>query len=184
MISPHFVQSFAGEAVEGGSAFTVSEDGTRLERRVDEILRATYDKAVESGAAKGRSASEHLRAAFSAVYGLTPNPRAAYSHAIKAVEAVAIPLFLPNSPVPTLGGVRSHLEQGRNNYEMVIADQTGAPAGIEAVVELLNLLWFGQRDRHAGGPTTRPISQEAAETAVHAAGLLVHWIATGTVRRK
>jgi hypothetical protein len=48
---------------------------------------------------------------------------------------------------------------------------------------MVNLLWFGQRDRHAGGATNGPITQAAAEAAVPAAALLVHWIATGTLRK-
>ncbi|MER6441251.1 hypothetical protein ABT275_33440 [Streptomyces sp. NPDC001185] len=169
---------------EGDSAFTVSQDYGGLERRIDETLHASYDKAVESGASKAQAAAEHLRAAFSEVYGIHPDPSAAYSRAIKAVEAVANPLFLPNSPEPTLGAVRSTLDQGRNKYEMVIADRAGAPANIDAVVAMISLLWHGQRDRHEGGPTSAPVSQEAAEAAVHASAVLVHWFSTGAIRKK
>lgn len=169
---------------EGDSAFTVSEDCSGLERRMDETLHATYDKAVEAGASKAQTAADHLRAAFSEAYGISPNPSAAYSRAIKAVEAVANPLFLPNSPEPTLGTVRSHLEQGGHKYEMVIADRTGAPAGIDAVLAMISLLWHGQRDRHEGGPSSAPITQEAAEAAVHTAAILVHWISSGSIRKK
>ncbi|MEV5358027.1 hypothetical protein [Streptomyces sp. NPDC052693] len=99
---------------EGNSAFTVSEDGSRLERRMDETLHATYDKAVNAGASKAGMAADHLRAGFSEAYGIKPDPSAAYSRAIKAVEAVANPIFLPNAPEPTLGKVRAHLDQGRH----------------------------------------------------------------------
>ncbi|WP_210608839.1 hypothetical protein [Streptomyces rhizosphaericus] len=169
---------------EGDSAFAVSDDCSRLEHRIDETLHATYDKAVETGVSKAQTAGDHLRAAFSEAYGLNPDPSAAYARAIKAVEAVANPLFLPNAVEPTLGKVRSHLDQGRHKYEMVIADKTGAPADIDAVVAMVSLLWHGQRDRHEGGPTTAAVTQEAAETAVHTAALLVHWISTGSVRKK
>jgi hypothetical protein len=169
---------------EGDSAFTVSENYGGLERRIDETLHATYDKAAEAGASATQMAADHLRAAFSEAYGLRPDPSAAYSRAVKAVEAVANPLFLPNAPEPTLGKVRSHLEQGGHKYEMAIADRTGEPAGIDAVVPMMSLLWHGQRDRHEGGPTSAPVTQEAAETAVHAAAILVHWISSGSIRKK
>lgn len=169
---------------EGDSAFTVAESGGALERRVEETLHGLHSKAVKAGATKSESAADHLREAFAAAYGIKPNPSAAYSHAVKAVEAVANPLFLPNDPEPTLGKVRSHLDQGRQRYEMVIADRAGAPAAIDAAVEMINLLWHGQRDRHAGGPTSTPVTQEAAETAVHTAAILVHWIASGSIRKK
>ncbi|WP_406350893.1 hypothetical protein OHB56_40855 [Streptomyces sp. NBC_01635] len=169
---------------EGDSAFTVSEDCSRLERRMDETVHATFDKAVEAGVSKAQTAADHLRAAFSEAYGIKPDPSAAYSRAIKAVEAVANPLFLPNEAEPTLGKVRSHLDQGRHKYEMAIADRKGAPAGIDAVVAMISLLWHGQRDRHEGGPTSAPVPQEAAETAVHTAAVLVHWISSGSIRKK
>ncbi|MEV0888522.1 hypothetical protein AB0J03_32535 [Streptomyces microflavus] len=168
----------------GGSAYTIAPDGNGLCLRVEETLRRTLDEAVQAADALQRDAGAHLREAFVAAYGIKPNPSVAYSQAVKAVEAVAIPIFLPKSPEPTLGGVRSTLDQGRNKYVMAVSDRAGAPSGIDAAVELINLLWHGQRDRHAGGPTSAPVSQEAAETAVHAAALLVHWISKGYLRKK
>jgi hypothetical protein len=179
-----YARQLDGILREGDSAFTVSEDGSMLERRIDETLHATYNKAVDAGASKTETAADHLRTAFTEAYGIKPDPSAAYSRAIKAVEAVANPLFLLNNPEPTLGKVRSHLEQGRHKYEMVIADKTGAPAGIDAVVTMISLLWHGQRDRHEGGPTSAPVTQEAGETAVHTAAILVHWISSGSIRKK
>lgn len=169
---------------EGNSAFTVCADGRGLELRIDEALHGTFDKAVEAARPAAEAAANHLRAAFSDAYGIRPSPGAAYSHAVKAVEAVANPLFLPNDPEPTLGKVRSRLDQGRNKFEMVIADRTGAPANIEAVIAMVSLLWHGQRDRHEGGPTTAPVTQEAAEAAVHLAATLVQWISQGIIREK
>lgn len=168
----------------GGSAYTLKPDRDGLCLRVEENLRRTLDEAVQAAEALQKDAGAHLREAFVAAYGIKPNPSVAYSQAVKAVEAVANPVFLPKSPEPTLGAVRSTLDQGRNKYVMAVSDRAGAPAGIDATVELINLLWHGQRDRHAGGPTSAPVSQEAAETAVHAAALLVHWVSKGYVRKK
>jgi len=164
----------------GNSAFEVAPDGSALRRRIDEALQCTLDGAAPVGS----SAADLLREAVAALYGLKTDPGLAYSKAVKAVEAVANPRFLPNHREPTLGLVRSHLDQGRHKYQMAIVDRTGAPAGIDAVVEILGLLWHGQRDRHAGGPTSAPITQEAAETAVHTAALLVHWISSGSILKK
>ncbi|MFF3919948.1 hypothetical protein ACFYZB_42340 [Streptomyces sp. NPDC001852] len=126
-IAASHVRELEGILREGDSAFTVSEDGSRLERRMDETLHALYDKAVDAGASKADTAADHLRAAFSEAYGIKPDPSAACSRAIKAVEAVVNPLFLPNAPEPTLGKLRAHLDQGRHKYEMLISDKTGAP---------------------------------------------------------
>jgi hypothetical protein len=67
---------------------------------------------------------------------------------------------------------------------MVISDRAGSPAGIDAAVAMISLLWHGQRDPHAGGPTSAPATQAAAETAVHTAAVLVHWISSGSIRKK
>jgi hypothetical protein len=173
-----------GVSTFANSAFTVSADGRGLELRIDETLHDTFNAAVEAGKSATEVAAEHLRTAFSSAYGIKPSPGVAYSHAIKAVEAVAIPLFTPTDAVPTLGRVRTHLDQGRNKYEMVIADRTGAPADIGAVIAMVGLLWEGQRDRHAGGPSSAPVAQEVAEAAVHTAAILVHWMSKGIIRKK
>jgi hypothetical protein len=90
----------------------------------------------------------------------------------------------PSLPRAHLGKLRAHLDQGRHEYEMVISDRTGAPADIDAVVAMISLLWHGQRDRREGGPTSAPVTQEAAETAVHTAAILVHWTSSGSIRKK
>jgi hypothetical protein len=107
----------------------------------------------------------------------------AYGEAVRAVEAAAIPVVIPADPAPTLGKVRSSLEQGAANWEMVIPAKDGATAPVAPVVGMVALLWEGHRDRHAGGPTSASITQAAAEAAVHLAATLVQWFVTGVVRR-
>jgi hypothetical protein len=86
---------------EGGSAYEVASDSISLQRRVDGTVQAVFDKAKEAAASAGDGeAADHLRDAFAAAYGMKPDPGAAYSHAVKAVEAVANPLFLPNDTSP------------------------------------------------------------------------------------
>ncbi|MFD8373502.1 hypothetical protein ACFV2Z_22450 [Streptomyces sp. NPDC059688] len=141
-------------------------------------------RAKEVAESSGRfAASERLQKAWIAVYGRHPDPGAAYRHAVAAVEDVACPLFLPRDASPTLGKVRAHLANSAHKYAMVISDSNGAPASIDAVTALVGLLWHGQRDRHEGGPTSAPITQEAAEHAVHLACLLVTTIGGHAVRR-
>jgi hypothetical protein len=48
---------------------------------------------------------------------------------------------------------------------------------------MIALLWEGQRDRHAGGPISQPVTQEAAQTAVHLAVTLVQWFSAGAIYR-
>ncbi|MFD1547109.1 hypothetical protein [Nonomuraea guangzhouensis] len=163
-----------------GSAWQVKQDYDGLERRVDDtVVEATI--ATENAAPS--DASGHLRRAWNAAFGYQPNPALAYSEAVKAVEAVAIPLTIPTDPQPTLGKVRAHLELVPHKYILGIADKHGSPASAESVTKLIALLWHGQRDRHAGGPTTSPINQETAQAAVHVAVLLVQFFSTGVIKK-
>lgn len=47
---------------------------------------------------------------------------------------------------------------------------------------MINLLWTGQTDRHAGQATLERVDQAPAEMAVHLAATLVQWFASGHVR--
>ncbi|WP_328488114.1 hypothetical protein [Streptomyces zaomyceticus] len=163
---------------DAGSAWCVHPDRSGLTRRVNIAAIAAYEKAT-SNSDKARA---RLEQAWAAAYGLHPDPGAAYRHAVAAVEAATIPIFLPADAQASLGKVRAHLDQGRAKYVLVVSDKNGNPAPIDSVVEMVSMLWHGQRDRHEGGSSSAPITQEAAEAAVHIAVLLVQWFATGAVR--
>ncbi len=170
---------------DGGSAYKISEDLFSLERRVDPSVTEAFQAAQANAAKAGRKdAAAHLAEAWKNAYGLNPDPGVAYREAVKAAEAAAIPVVIPSDPVPTLGKVLSSLGQGAAKWELAIADKSGAPAPIDPAIAMIALLWEGHRDRHAGGPTTAPITQPAAEAAVHLAATLVQWFSSGAVRRK
>uniref|UniRef100_UPI003F49211A hypothetical protein n=1 Tax=Streptosporangium sp. CA-235898 TaxID=3240073 RepID=UPI003F49211A len=158
--------------VEAGSAWQPADDLGGLERRVNETIAAA---ATSTTAAAPVDAAARLKAAWSAVYGFHPDPEKAYSQAIKAAEAVVIPMTIPNAGTPTLGTALKHMEDTAAKWKTVLDDKTGNPASAEPVIGLIRMLWQGQRDRHAGGPTSKPTTQEAAEAAVHAAVLIVQW---------
>ncbi|MFF3313009.1 hypothetical protein [Streptomyces sp. NPDC002952] len=171
--------------LDAGSAWEMSDRADQLQRRVDETVQRAHLAAREGAAEAGRpAAAERLQKAWAAVFGRHPDPGAAYRHAVAAVEDVACPKFLPQDPGPTLGKVRAHLAQSAHLYEMVISDSGGEPAPIDGITAMVGLLWHGQRDRHEGGPTSAPITQEAAEEAVHIAGLLVTTFASGALQRR
>lgn len=170
---------------DGSSAYRLNENGDGLEQRVDRIVTYAAILAMKAAKTVGRTeAAKLLSDSWSRTYGRRADPGEAYADAIKAVEEVACPLFLPNEHEPSLGKVRAHLDQGRARYELVIDGRDARPAPIDAVVEMVGLLWHGQRERHGGGPTTAPIRQDAAEAALHLAVTLVHWFSVGAVRRK
>ncbi|MFG3512174.1 hypothetical protein [Streptomyces bobili] len=169
------------------SAYRVraAEEGTNagLERIVDVTVTETARQAGEEAEAAGRQAAKaRLRSAWLKAYDLNPDPGGAYADAIRAVEDVACPMFLPGNTAPTLGAVRAHLAQGGHKYKLVIQDQSATPASVEAVTSMIGLLWYGHRDRHEGGPTSAPITPEAAQAAVHLAATLVQWLSTNVIR--
>jgi hypothetical protein len=165
---------------EGGSAYHISISHQRLERRVDE----TIAKAVErSAAVSSNEAGRHLRDAWTATYGLHPEPTTAYGEVVRAVEAAGCPLVLPDDPKPTLGKVSKHLQQASDKWALAIPGR-GVAAGVAPLVAMLELLWTGQVSRHGGAPTSRDQRQIEAEAALALAATLVHWFATGVVRRQ
>jgi hypothetical protein len=166
---------------ESRSVYEIQPSQRGLRRRLDAILAESSDRSAASAVAVGRPrAQHHLTKARDLLYGLHPDPSAAYVEMILAVEEVACPLFLPNDPVPTLGKVRAHLRESSTRYEYVLQgkDHAGSTAG---VVAMLTDLWEGHSDRHGGGPECVPVSQQAAEVAFTLAASLVAIFATGAV---
>lgn len=165
---------------EGGSAWRVQDTLDGLTSRVDQTVAEAVRETI--GDAKS-DAGEHLRLAWNAAYGVQPDPTRAYSEAIKAVEAITIPAVLPKDNTATLGKVLKHLEDTADKWTVSIDDRDGQPASAGAVIAMIGLLWWGQRDRHAG-PKMKVASLEAARMAVHTAATLVQWFSSGHVRKE
>jgi hypothetical protein len=161
---------------DGGSAWRVADDTGSLQRRVDpsaiEAFRATA----------GTVAAAHLSAAWAAAYGRSPIPSRAYSEAIKAVEAAAIPIVLPRDRIATLGKVIGELSHHSERWELVVSTP-GDSVDISTLLAMLRLLWEGQTDRHGAPITPTPVTAEAAEAAVHLAVTLVQWFNSSAIRR-
>jgi hypothetical protein len=149
-----------------GSAYELMTEGSpQLARRVDAAAKAAMASAVD--------------AAWVAAYGLEPDPNLAYREAVLAVEAVAIPMMCSAANNPTLGTVLSALrgavQASSPAWQLGLPAQDGTPAKLDAVAQLVELLWHGQRSRHAGGASSRANTQSEGEHAVMVAVLLVHW---------
>ena len=165
----------------GNSAWTVGEWGdghAGLVRRVDSTTTAASAQAISAKT----SASHHLAEAWQAAYGIDGNPSSAYSHAIKAVEAAAIPVVSPKQGTATLGTV---IGQVRADGDWVIPltreKDPGYVAGM--LLEMLESLWVGQSDRHGSPLPIVPITSEAAQVAALMATTLVQWFQSGAVQR-
>jgi hypothetical protein len=128
--------------------------------------------------------ADHLRTAWVAAYGLHPDPDKTYDHAILALEELMCPLVCPRNNRATLGIVISDLRNQATRWELSIEDSsTGRPAGVDGVIQMLDLLWKGQ-SRHGGSPNSRQQTQAEAEAAVHMAAALTQWVTTGVLHRK
>lgn len=162
----------------GGSAWRVSVDGSHLERRVLEPVRDAVQRAIDEATAAKSSAAEHIKEAWRQTYGRNPDPTKAYSEAIKAVESAAIPVVLPNDKKATLGKVVPHLRNNKGDWECAVH-----PGSVDTPLAMMESLWQGQSDRHAGSTPTVPVKQAEAEAAVHLATTLVHWFLSGAIKR-
>jgi hypothetical protein len=164
----------------GGSAWRVADDGRALERRID----PTVVEGMRRATMRGTNAGEHLATAWRAPYGRQPTPGKAYAEAIELVEAAAIPIVEPNHARATLGTLLGALKAHQSDWELAILDPHCTARDAEVLVEMMELPWQGQSDRHAGSLPTVPIPADAASMAVHLAAALVHWFNTGAIRRK
>jgi hypothetical protein len=142
------------------------------------LQRRTAPEAIDALKAVSQSAPDaacHLGSAWRHAFGRNPDPGRAYSEAIKAVEAAAIPVVSPNNPKATLGTVIGQLRSTPQKWQVVLARDVTLPGGnqkapIEVLTNLAALLWVNQTDRHA---PVQPIQQAQAEMAVHLALTLV-----------
>jgi hypothetical protein len=132
-------------------------------------------QAVSMQTTQGDDPARHLDAAWQAAFGRDPDPATAYSEAVKAVEAVAIPVVSPNHSKATLGTVLGELRANPSKFESVFETDAeprrGVPVSpVEAIIALADLLWKNQTERHA--PVV-PVTQAQAESAAHIALVLV-----------
>lgn len=178
----HIAAELSVQLREGGSAWTVApvSKDLGLVRRVDDTVSGAAIEVISSG---GR-ASQHLKNAWAAAYGLHPDPSSAYRESVRAVEAIGASIIIPNDKVATLGRMISAIGDAPSKWEMVLQ-----PAGGDAVLmvrETMQLLWTSQLDRHGTADETVPlhVSLEEAQAAVHLATTLVHWFQAGAIRAK
>jgi hypothetical protein len=163
---------------EGGSKWCVSTTRDSLEERV---AAEVAERAAQVMTA-GKRAGQHLREAWGAVYGRNPSPSHAYREAVRAVEAAAIPVVLPNDATATLGKVIRDIKTAPEKRSVALQPAKGDP--VQYVIGMLELLWTSQFDRHGTADDSVPLSvnQEQAEAAVHLALTLTHWFEAGLVR--
>lgn len=143
---------------EGGSIWEVTavSDAFQLTRRavgpVVDVLEHTATKAMR--------AHVHLATAWSKLTGRGPDPSSAYREAVRAVEAVAKPIILPNNDKASLGQMIPALRDKPGKWTTTIGSVDDVRAQMEAA-------WTSQLDRHGTNDETIPlnVSPEQADAA-------------------
>lgn len=160
----------------GGSVWEVvpidEEIGYQLARRAIGPVR----EAIAELAASGR-AHQHLVAAWNRLSGRNPDTTGAYREAVRAVEAVAKPVILPNSHKATLGTMIAAMRDKPEKWEVTLGS-------VDDVRRMMEQIWTNQLDRHGTDDETVPltVSPEQADVAVHWAIAVVRLFAGGHVR--
>lgn len=161
---------------QGGSAWETTPHGGayQLTRRavgpVAEVLEHTATEATR--------AHNHLASAWSKLTGRNPDPTGAYREAVRAVEAVAKPIILPNNDKATLGQMIPAMRGKPEKWTTAIGTVDDVRAQMEAV-------WTSQLDRHGTDDETVPlnVSPEEADAAFSTCLNLVRQFAGGHFTR-
>jgi len=152
----------------GHSAWTTSADGKSLAERVD----PTSTEAAAMSASPADEAGRELREAWDKAYGLHVDASDAWDHAIKAVEAILIPIVVGKKDKANLGSVAGELKANPGRWSFTLGP-------IETVEAMIRLMWPNP-DRHAGADRNEP-HIEHSRGVVHNAVLLVQWARDGLI---
>lgn len=151
--------------VSGGSAWGVDVSTTGRFQLVPRQAGPIRD-VIESARVGAAVAHDHLNDAWLQANAHNPNPSAAYSDAVKAIEAAAIPIVSPDNQLATLGTIIADLKAKPEKWTVSID-------GFEVadLTRMCEIVWKGQTDRHA--PARREVEAKDARAAVFLAVSLV-----------
>lgn len=166
---------------DGGSKWKVgSRNGLPgLEERVPQGVQDAADQAMALPGDAGRLLSE----AWHATYGINPQPDLGYRKAIEAVEAVVLPLVIPNDATGHLGKAISQM-RAHDDWKLPFVKEHAQNPSQGVVLGMVQALWSGHSDRHPGTSNYVQSTQEAAEAAVSLAVTLVNLFSSGGVARR
>ncbi len=157
---------------------------TGLARRVDPATQA----ALEWTTMTADAASAELKEAWDKATSREGDPSDAWDHAIKAVEAVLIPIVVPTQAGPHLGHVLGQLDRHGQLWEPGLRyNQTKPPdssprSPVEALVGVLRLI-YPNPDRHVGPGHRAPTAAEA-RVVVQLAMTVVQWAREGLIVKR
>lgn len=161
-----------------GSVWTVAEDYHSLVRVVSDESQATYEVATSAS----DEITSEMHEAWANAFGRNGDPSDAWDHAIKAMEALFIPMVVPNQTKPNLGHAVGQLRNQGQLYELILPGKD-LNHDVSPLVGMLDLIWPNV-DRHPGVPTTRPPTEHESRAVVTLAATIVQWHREGWVVRK
>ncbi len=150
----------------GGSAWQVADPPNQVIRRLPEELVTEFEDATSHN----DPVSEHLWDAWNAAWRHgDPSAVEAYDGAVKAIEAVLVPIVIPNDPSATLGKVLSALRAKPEKWDTRFRGEET----VAALAAMLNELWRTQVRHHKSEylENTLEEAQDAVTIAVAVVGL-------------
>ena len=144
-------------------------------RQSEEMVALIENEANQSG-----HAATHLRNAWSKCFGLNPDTKGACIEAVSAVEVAAKPIISPDNSRTTLGTLCRDMEAKPSKWET----DSEYVASVEAVLNMMKLVWNEGHYRHGDDRLPLEVSQESAEMTVQTAVLLVSWFRSERIRLK
>lgn len=181
VINPEAVRSILARA---GHELTVSPDGRSLTERVE----PTAADAFKVATAPADVASAHLNEAWTLTFGRDPRPGDGWGYAIKAVEALLLPIVLPADAKATLGKSLSTLRDRPDSFVCTLPSRTYGPSGQETAKSGLELLTdtlaaIGYQPGHHGSGELSEADPAVARSMVLLATTVVSWLRDGVLRR-
>lgn len=156
----------------GGSVWQAADpegDGNwRLTRR----SLGPIVEVIHSIQPASQRAHQHLIRAWSKLAQRDPDPSGSYREAVRAVEAAAKPVVLPDDDLATLGKMFRAIRDKPSKWQFVLGEPTD-------VARMCELMWTSQLDRHGTDDNSVPLdaSIQQADAAVHLAITLVRFFA-------
>ena len=177
-VGPTHAAALARLLSVSGSVWTVAADRKSLERVVSNESQATFEGATSVA----DEITTQLREAWANAFGRNGDPSDAWDHAVKAMEALFIPLIVPSQAKPNLGHAVGQLRNQGELYRLVLPGKD-LNHDVGPLVGILDLIWPNV-DRHPGVATTRPPTPEEARAVVTLAATIAQWHRDGWVVEK
>lgn len=169
---------------DAGSAYCVGtdeDDNFELQFRQSKEMTELFQTEAE----QPERAADHLRRAWTKCFRVDPepDPNAACSEAVGAVEAAAKPVISPNNDKTTLGTILRDMNPDPTKepgYKWETDSEFDS--SMETVFSMMQLVWNNGDYRHGDDSRPLEVTQESAEMTVHTAVLLVNWFRSERIR--